>query len=41
MDLVHEVDSVVDQIVILHYGQLTARGSPEFLQNRFGNKDLF
>ncbi|CAL8127122.1 unnamed protein product [Orchesella dallaii] len=36
MDLVHEVDSVVDRIVLLHYGQMTCKGSPEFLQNNFG-----
>lgn len=37
MDLVHEMDKVVDKVVLLHYGQLTAKGSPDFLKNKFGS----
>lgn len=36
MDSCHEIDSVVDKIVLMHYGQLTAKGSPEFLKTKFG-----
>lgn len=36
MDLCHEVDTVVDKIILLHYGQVTAKGSPEFLRDKFG-----